>query len=204
MFRALATTALLFPLIAAADVDPKFAALRDKAEALGSVSQFIEKYIGDCGKGLEANQECLKNAKAYRDGATGKKFYMIITEDAATMMSLGTYDPRGDEFVINLTPFFPASDSAITHGQPNGLDANGNPTMAYLPIRATIPEGHNIQRITRMIQSRVLRLQVVFTPLGLWTLNKKGGGKITGVKAKLDAVLVTIGRTGEPIALWMK
>jgi valyl-tRNA synthetase len=76
-------------------------------------------------------------------------------------------------------------------------------TSEILPIKGPIPEMGNVGEISRAISSRQLRLQVVFTPLGLWTLPKKGGGKITGVKARLDAVYVTLGRTGAKLAMWM-
>lgn len=188
--------------IALADVNPKFAALRDQAEALGSLGQFLEKYVGSCESIIQGGGDCQKSAAAYRAGATGKKFYMIVLEDQATMLSMGPYNPNGNQLTIHMTPFFPASNSALTHGAPTKTDANGNPVMAYLPITAPIPEGGNVSEISRAISSRQLRLQIVFTPLGLWTLPKKGGGKITGVKAKLDAVLVTIGRTGMQLALW--
>ena len=48
-----------------------------------------------------------------------------------------------------------------------------------------------------------MRLQVVFTPQGLWELPKKGGGKVHGVKVRFDAILVTVGRTGDQVALWI-
>ena len=33
-------------------------------------------------------------------------------------------------------------------------------------------------------------------------LPKKGGGKLSGVKAKVEAILLTVGRTGEVLGLW--
>jgi hypothetical protein len=43
---------------------------------------------------------------------------------------------------------------------------------------------------------------VVFTPDDVWTLPKKGGGTMKGVKARFDAVLVQVGRTGEVVGTW--
>lgn len=202
MFRTLALLTVVSSSVALADVDPKFAALRDQAEALGSLGQFLDKYVGNCESVLQGGGDCIKSAEAYRKGATGKKFYMIILEQDATMLQMGPYNPNGNEFTIHMTPFFPASNSALTHGAPTKTDANGNPVMPFLPIKAPIPEMGNVSEISRAISSRQLRLQIVFTPQGLWTLPKKGGGKITGVKARLDAIFVTYGRTGLPIALW--
>ncbi len=48
-----------------------------------------------------------------------------------------------------------------------------------------------------------MKLHVIFTPQGLWALSKKGGGTMHGVKAHIDAVLVTVGRTGDEIAIWI-
>jgi hypothetical protein len=57
--------------------------------------------------------------------------------------------------------------------------------------------------MARQVQGQALRLQIVFTPQGVWTLPRKGGGTMKGVKAKFDAVLVSVGRTGEQVGLWM-
>jgi Family of unknown function (DUF6066) len=203
LFRTFALLSLISASAALADADPKFVALRDQAENVASLGQFLDKYVGSCDSVLQGGGECIKASEAYRKGATGKKFYMIVLEDSATMLSMGPYNPKGDEFTIHMTPFFPASNSALTHGAPTKTDANGNPVMPYLPIKGNIPEMGNVGEISRAISSRQIRLQIVFTPLGLWTLPKKGGGKITGVKMRMDAVYVTLGRTGMKLALWL-
>ena len=56
--------------------------------------------------------------------------------------------------------------------------------------------------MARQVQAQALRMQIVFTPMGVWTLPKKGGGQLRGVKAKFEAVLVTVGRTGDTIGMW--
>ncbi len=203
MFRAFIFAALTFPLVAGADVDPKFAKLRDGSDALSSVGGFVDKYIGDCGPVSEGGADCAKNSENFRKGANGKKFYMILTEESTAVLQMGAFNPSGGEVTFNLTPFFSGSNSAITHGAPSKTDANGNPVMPFLTFKGTLPDGWNVQMMQRQVQSRAMRMQVVFTPLGLWELPKKGGGKIRGVKAKLEAVLVTVGRTGEQVALWI-
>jgi hypothetical protein len=182
-----------------ADVDPKFVKLRDSAEAIEGLGNFLDKYVGDCGTDVE----CKKNTETFRSAANGKKFYMIITEDSVTNLQMGSYDPGSQTFTMNLTPFFPASNSAITGGAPSRTDANGNPVMPFMTIKGEVAEGGNAQSVARMVSMKTLRLQVIFSPQGLWTLPKKGGGKITGVKAHIDAVLVTVGRTGEQVGLYL-
>ena len=199
MFRALALPTVLLAGVAWADVDPKFVKLRDSAEAIEGLGNFLDKYVGDCG----TDAECKRNTETFRSAANGKKFYMIITEESVTNLQMGTYDPGEQSFTMNLTPFFPASNSAITGGAPTRTDANGNPVMSYLTIKGMVSEGGNAQSVARMVSMKTLRLQIVFSPQGLWTLPKKGGGKITGVKARIDAVLVTVGRTGEQVGLYL-
>jgi Family of unknown function (DUF6066) len=203
LFRTFVLSAVIFSTAAFADADPKFTALRDQAENIASLGNFLEKYVGNCDSVLQGGGDCIKSAEAYRKGATGKKFYMIVLEQDADMLSMGPYNPNGNEFTINMTPFFPAANSALTHGAPTKTDANGNPVMPFLQIKGPIPELGNVSEISRAISSRQLRLQIVFTPLGLWELPKKGGGKIKGVKGRLDAVYVTLGRTGMKLALWI-
>lgn len=193
----------LLPALALADVDPKFAKLRDAAEPVGGLGQFLENYAGDCLSDAMGGTECKQKAAAFRQKATGKKYFMIITEDAASMIQMGTYNPSAGEFTLNVTPFFAAAGSALTQGAPTRSDANGNPVLPYIKVGGTVPEGGNASSVSRWVSMRALRLQVVFTPQGLWTLPKKGGGKTTGVKAKIDSMLITVGRTGEQVGLWM-
>jgi hypothetical protein len=189
--------------LALADADQRFAKLRDQAEAMGAVSAFVEKYVGDCASKMMGGGECEKNAEIFRQGATGKKFYMIITEETSSVLQMGEVKVRNGEFVLNLTPFFAASGSAITHGAPTKTDGDGNPVMPFIRIESQLPENWNPAMMARQVQSQALRLQIVFTPQGVWTLPKKGGGTMKGVKAKFEAVLVTVGRTGDQVGLWL-
>lgn len=119
------------------------------------------------------------------------------------MLAAGPYDPGEGEYTVNIAPLFAAGGYALTHGAPKKTDANGNPMMMYVESRGKMPPDWSAPSFQRLFQSRALRVQVVFSPQGVWTLPKKGGGKQYGVRAKIDAILVTIGRTGETVALWM-
>lgn len=203
MNRLLATLALLLPALALADVDPRFAKLRDAAQPLGGLSSFLDKYIGECDD-LFAGSSCKSNAEAFRKTFTGKRMYMIVTEDVATMISPGPYKPTSGEYVIHLTPFFPASKYALTHGAPKKVDAQNNPVLPLLSMSGTIPTGWNSMRYNSLFRNQGLRAQIVFTPKGVWSLPKKGGGKIHGIDAQVEAVLVTEGRTGTVLGLWLQ
>lgn len=202
MSRLLVVPLLLLSTVALADVDPRFAKLRDQAEPLGALGAFIEKYIGDCGSRLMGGADCEKNAEAFRSSATGKKFYMIVTEGTSGVLQMGEMK-RAGEFVLNFTPFFSGSGMALTHGAPTKTDAEGNPVMSFIRIDANLPENWNPAMMARQVQAQSLRIQIVFTPQGVWSLPKKGGGTIKGIKAKFDAVLVSVGRSGEPVGLWL-
>jgi hypothetical protein len=199
MFRALVALTFVASSLAWGDADPRFVKIRDAAEPVEGLGSFLDKYVGDCG----TDADCKKNTETFRTVANGKKFYMIVSEESVTNLTMGSYDPGSQTFTLNLTPFFPASNSAVTAGAPSRTDANGNPVMPFLQIKGAVTEGRNESSIARAVAMKVLRLQVVFTPQGLWTLPKKGGGKITGVKAHIDAILVTVGRTGETIGLYL-
>ncbi len=200
--RAACVLTLLFATRAAADVDPAFAKLRDAAEPIESLGGFLDRYIGECGE-LLAGKGCADKAKAFRAAVAGKKFYMIVGEDSATMIAAGPWDVAKGEFILNLTPFFPGGEYALTDSVPKKTDANGNPLLPLVRIRGEAQEGWNQATVGRLVSTRQLRLQVVFTPQEVWTLPKKGGGKLMGVKAKLNGVLVTRGRTGEQVGLWL-
>jgi hypothetical protein len=197
-----AAVTLLLPALALADVDPRFAKLRDASEALGGLGAFLEKYIGAC-EGAFVDPQCKAQAEAFRKKYQGKQLYMIVTEDDATMLAPGPYSPGTGEYTIHITPFFPAGRYALTHGAPKKADANGNPILPLLSVTGTLPEGWNGQIFSRLFAMRGVRAQVVFTPQGVWSLPKKGGGKNHGVTARVEGLLVTEGRTGQQLGLWI-
>jgi hypothetical protein len=59
-----------------------------------------------------------------------------------------------------------------------------------------------MQLMNRQVGARALRLQLIFTPEGVWSLPKKGGGQLRGIKTKFEGVIVQVGRTGEVIGTW--
>ncbi|MBN1208526.1 MAG: hypothetical protein JXB05_26935 [Myxococcaceae bacterium] len=202
MNRCLVALALLLPAVALADVDQRFARLRDAAEPLGGLSAFLNRYIGECGE-MFASADCRTKADAFRKAYRGKKMYMIITEDVATMVSPGPYQPSTGDYVIHILPFFAGGSYALTHGTPKKTDATGNPLLPLLSVSGTTPQGWNGGMFARLFSSKGVRVQVVFTPLDIWSLPKPKGGKIFGVSARVEAVLLTEGRTGQELGLWI-
>lgn len=198
--RILVLAALLLPLAASADVDRKFADLRDKAKPLGSLGAFLDKYVGEC-KDPFAGPECKSNAADFRKKTNGSSYFMIISEDSATMLAAGPYNPNTGEFVINVTPFFGAGGYAITQGAPKRADSNGNPILPYIQVKGRLGEGWNGTRLNSLFMRRGLRVQLVFTPKDVWSLPKPGG-KNYGMAARIDAILIQEGRTGEVLGVW--
>jgi hypothetical protein len=200
--RALVTVALLLPALALADVDPRFARLRDSAEPLGGLSGFLNRYIGECGD-MFASKDCRTKADEFRKNFKGKKLYMIITEDVVTMVSPGPYQPTTGNFLINILPFFASGKYALTHGTPKRTDAQGNPILPLLTVSGTTPEGWTGSMYARLFSDNGIRVQVVFTPLDIWSVAKPSGGKVFGVASRVEAILLTEGRTGEELGLWI-
>ena len=195
--------ALLLPALGWADANPKFARLRESAEPLGSLETFLDRYIGECGELLEG-QECRERSAAFRKATAGKRFYMIINEENASMISNGPYNPGKGIYTVNILPFFPAGRYALTHGLPKKQDERGNPVLPIIQVQGSTPVGWNAVRIQGLYARRELRVQVVFTPVGVWSMPRRDRkGKIYGVRANVEAILVTIGRSGEEVALWL-
>lgn len=183
-----------------AEEDARFAKAKEGAEPVASLGAFLDKYLADCPASPEA-RECKRNAEAYRKQVNGKRQYTVVSEEAA---QLQVADVRGDSFTFNLTPFFPASNSAITLGAPSRSDANGNPVMPFLAIEGKSPEAMSPQMIGRMAGARGLRVEVIFVPQGTWTLPAKKGAKAaTGVKTRFEAVRITVARSGEELGIWV-
>lgn len=201
--HALAVVTALLPVLAWSNperADARFDKLRSAAESVGGLGSFLERYVGsDCASRAMGGGECLDNAASFRKKATGKRFFLTV-DDTAGLVSMAE---RGEtDFTLNLTPFFGAAGSAVTHGAPSRTDAHGNPVLPYLRVSGKAPEGNDADWVNRVINMRGLRFEVVFTPQGVWQVAKKGGGKVSGVKARVEALRVVIARTGEAIATW--
>ncbi|MFE8597896.1 DUF6066 family protein [Archangium violaceum] len=201
MRRLFLTALLLLPTLALADVDARFAQLRDQAEALGSLSSFLDKYIGECA-GLFVNPSCKSNAEAFRAKYGGRKLYMIVGEDAATMLTPGPYQPGSGNYTIQVIPYFPGGAYALTQGTPTQTDSAGSPLLPLIRITGTTPEGWAATDFLRLFSSKKIRAQIVFTPQGVWTIPRKQGGKAQGVAARIEAILLTFAPTGDPLGLW--
>lgn len=191
----------VLPSLVLAEADARFVSVRNGAQALGSLGAFLDKYLGECG--LLSGAECEKRAALFRQEANGKSYAIIVTEDSRTVLEMGSANLKDRTLTLNLAPFFAASNSAITHGAPTRTDGHGNPVLPLLRIPSVIPADWTAGMMARQAAGGSLRLQLVFTPLGIWTLPKKGGGTIKGVRTRFEAVLIQVGRTGEHVGLWL-
>lgn len=130
------------------------------------------------------------------------RFFLVAGDESSGLLSAGRFDAARREFELKLTPFFAAGPYALTHGAPRQTDAAGNPLIPLITIRSRAPEGFDASRLQRLVAARELRIELIFTPQNLWTLTRKRGGSIRGVKSRIDALQVVSGRTGEVIASW--
>lgn len=179
--------------------DARFAQAKAGAEPLASLQAFLDKYLAECGPPSGESVECAKNEAAFRKQVNGKKHFTVVSEESVLLQ---VADIRGDDFTFNLTPFFAASSSAITLGAPTRADAKGNPVLPFLAIDGKSPDAMSPQMISRLAGARGLRLEVVFVPQGVWSLPRKGQKPAVGVKAKFEAVRISVARTGEALGTW--
>ena len=185
-----------------ADTESKFAELRDKSDRFeGSFAAFLDRFVGECNDPLEAST-CKQASAEFRKKVKGKKFYFIIGEDQVSNLSAGSYNPSRNEFTVNLTPFFPAGGYALTQGAPKKTDANGNPVFPFLPIKVKLPPDFSPQRFARTIGNKEVRMQLVFTPQATWAIAKRGGGKLEGVQAQLEGVVLSLASSGDTLGAY--
>jgi len=182
---------------AAAEDDPVFEKAKSGASPTDGLSTFLSKFVGSCTK--ESGPGCAKAAEEYRRGTKGKKLYLSI-DDATPVVAIGGKGDGG-EVVLNVTPFFAGGEYALTSGAPSRTDASGNPVMPLIRVKGTAPDG-DVDRLGRMLSAHQVRIEVVFSPESTWTLAKKGGDNIQGVKARLIALRISMARTGDTVAVW--
>ena len=180
--------------------DGKFAMLRSSAEPLGGLSGFLEKYVGACAQG--SAPKCESNASSFRSQANGKHFFFAAGDESSSLLPVGRCDAATGECDLKLTPFFSAGEHALTQGAPRQTDPAGNPLVPLIVLRGKAPEGWSASQLQRLISARELRIELVFTPQSVWTLPSKRGGRIRGVKSRIDGLQVLSARTGEVLASW--
>ncbi len=190
----------LLPALALAE--GRFEEMRKEAQAFdGGLGDFLELYLGDCGQ-ASSTANCRNRSRDFQAQARGKRFYALVREDEAGMVGMSPSTARGGDFTIEVTPFFPGGEHALTNAVPKKTDASGNPILPVLMIPGTLPSPDTVDDMQRLFKNRGVRLELLFRPEEPWALAKKGGAKLTGVKARLEAIQVT-SRTGAVLATWI-
>lgn len=189
----LAALALL-ALAPAAGLAADYEAAAAKAERVERLDTFLEKFVGRCTDPY-TRAECERGVASFRKEALAKTYVVKLQE--AT--SLVRPEREGDGFVLLLTPFFDGGGLALTNGTPTKQDPAGNPLVALVPIRSVLPPGAMDLEFLSPFRTGAIELEVVFRPLKAWKLPKKGGGSLEGVGARLVAVRVLDGRTGNEL-----
>ncbi|MBS2027472.1 MAG: hypothetical protein JST54_06150 [Deltaproteobacteria bacterium] len=197
--------ALAVPGVAGAEAGKSFAALRDKAQPLESLSSFLSSFVGDCGSDPIDGAECKKKVDAYRKDSLGKSYYVILGDEAQRLIEQKGFSPQTHEMEFALTPFFESAGQALTHGQPTKLDSEGRPIIPLIRMQSTLPDNVTPMDVDRVFRTGNVRMQIVFKPLGLWKLPRhdKKGAFVEGVKGQLLGVRLSEARTGTDIAVWI-
>lgn len=198
--RSAVTLLALLPALALAQ--GRFDELRKEAQPFdGGLGEFLEVYLGDCGTASNT-ANCRNRSREFQTQAKGKRFYALVREDEAGMVGMSEGTRFGGDFTVEVTPFFPGAEHALTNAVPKKTDAKGNPILPVLMFAGKLPGVETVDDMERLFRNRGVRLELLFRPEQPWALPKKGGGQLTGVKAKLDAIQVT-SRTGAVLATWV-
>jgi hypothetical protein len=180
----------LLPWLAWAE-DARFEALKATAAAYdGGLAGFLEEYTGDCGDASNTPQ-CRQKATAFQKRVKGLRFYALVREDAAGMVSFSSAATAGSDYTVLVTPFFPGGAHAFTDQVPKKVDSHGNPLFQNMALKGVLPEGETTDSVERLFRRRDVRVEFIFTPEAPWTLPRKGSPPLTGCRGRLDALLVT-------------
>jgi Family of unknown function (DUF6066) len=200
LVRSAVTLLVLLPGLALAE--GRFDDLKKEAQPFeGGLGEFLELYLGDCGTASNT-ANCRNRSREFQTQAKGKRFYALVREDEAGMVGMSDSTRSGGDFTVEVTPFFPGAEHALTNAVPKKTDAKGNPILPVLMFAGKLPGVETVDDMERLFKNRGVRLELLFRPEQVWALPKKGGGQLTGVKAKLDAIQVT-SRTGAVLATWI-
>jgi hypothetical protein len=200
LVRSAVTLLVLLPGLALAE--GRFDDLKKEAQPFeGGLGEFLELYLGDCGTASNT-ANCRNRSREFQTQAKGKRFYALVREDEAGMVGMSDSTRSGGDFTVEVTPFFPGAEHALTNAVPKKTDAKGNPILPVMMFAGKLPGVETVDDMERLFKNRGVRLELLFRPEQPWALPKKGGGQLTGLKAKLDAIQVT-SRTGAVLATWV-
>jgi hypothetical protein len=189
--------------LAQAEANRAFARLRDKAQAVDSLATFLSSFVGDCGADLLGGSDCQKKVKAFRSEALGKTYYVILDDAAQKLVQPRGFSPQTHQMEFALTPFFESAGLALTHGQPDGLDAQGQPIIRLIRMQATLPDEITPMEVDRVFRTGMARMQVIFKPLSVWKVPRKDRkGFVEGVKAQVLGVRISEARSGSDVVTW--
>lgn len=185
---------LSFMLAAAADPD----ALIKAAEPIRSLENFLEAFVGECHKGEpEQKKDCQAKAADFRKAAKDKTFLTDLPGSLAK--SLRPVRSKDDKNLIyDFTPFFDAGGYGMTFGKPIGQDRDGDPRIrsSQLKVPAT---GSGESAVLDGFKYDRTNVQLVFKPVEVWKLPKKGerGGFWYGISVKPVLLRLQESRSGE-------
>lgn len=198
--RSAVSLLVLVPAVALGE--GRFDELRKEAQPFeGGLGEFLELYLGDCGTASNT-ANCRNRSREFQTQAKGKRFYTLVREDEAGMVGMSAGTRVGGDFTIEVTPFFPGAEHALTNAVPKKTDPKGNPILPVLMIPGKLPGIETVEDMERLFKNRGVRLELLFRPEQPWALPRKGSGQLTGVRGKLDAIQVT-SRTGAVLATWI-
>lgn len=185
-----------------AETGKGFAQWRDKSQPVESLSQFLSDFIGSCDSDPLSNKECLSKVEAFRKQSMGKVYYVILGEDAQKMVSPKGFNPMTHEQEFAVTPFFEGSGFALTQGQPQHTDADGNPVVPLMRLTNKFGDGVTHEMIEHEFATGGVKVQLVFRPTGVWRLPRKDkkGSFYQGVKSQFLAIRLSDTRSGNEIA----
>ncbi|MGC3998974.1 MAG: DUF6066 family protein [Anaeromyxobacter sp.] len=173
-----------------------FDSLSAAAQRLDTLETFLAGYVGKC-TDIYERQTCEANVAAARRAAAGKTFSVRVSNATQLVHP----QRKGGAYVLLLTPFVDGGGLALTHGQPSGQDAAGNPRIALIPINSPLPPGMMEMDFERPFRTGSIELEIIFRPERTWKLPRRGeSGSMDGVAARFLGVQVIDARSGQVIA----
>lgn len=196
------STVALLSVVLNLTPDQVYDEAKAKAEVVSSIGNFIDRFIGECEPRTAAGRECEQRVAKERAALIGKTFVARIDELPRWQIQLLKSDESAGTAILGVTPIFPGSNWAITHGTPKQLDSKGNPILQIIPINGTIPEGMSATSLRRHLESQGVRMEFIFIPEGIWKIPRRGHEDVRGVKARIIGIAINTARTGDGIAVW--
>ncbi|MDF1562293.1 MAG: DUF6066 family protein [Deltaproteobacteria bacterium] len=196
-------TALALPILLVAPLKAEaggasFEDLKEKAEKIESLGNFLKNYVGVCKGDPFEVRDCRASTQKARQKFAGKLLHVRLSDSHGQLVQVAGELPSG-ALRMAVTPFFDAAGYGLCKDKAPKFDKGGSPRMRLLPFTIEPPEDLNRRNLELQLRSGNVKMELLFKVKSAWKAKRPGDEDAEGIAATFKGLRLTSARTGEVI-----